>query len=169
MQSEAEIKMAEENPPGDEEFQILSRCSRERVYLRINSNSATHTEDQDRDHEHGGQSRGSLNSSLQDDSTDELTQALDMIMDRSGDFHDPSHESFLNKPPICKAVELGEYSTVRSLLDAGFDISSKDSDGNSPLHLAISLKLYEIMQLLLSRNCPLDTCNTIGYTPLHMA
>ncbi|XP_055955630.1 ankyrin-1-like [Patella vulgata] len=157
-----------ERPPVEDDLKILSRSSKEKIYLRINSSTGADVSD-DETRSGAASSSGSFKRKLQNEPTDEVTLALDQIMDRAGDPHNSSMDMFLTKPPICKAVEIGQLSAVRSLLDAGFDNTAKDCDGNSPLHLAVCLKLYEIMQLLLDRNSPLDSCNIVGYTPLHMA
>lgn len=62
------------------------------------------------------------------------------------------------KLALNRAAERGKTTTVRLLLDAGFDIAFKGTRewGSTPLHIASWHGQAEVVELLLSRGAPLD-------------
>jgi ankyrin repeat protein len=53
--------------------------------------------------------------------------------------------------------------------EMGLDIDSIDSNGDTPLHLAVASKQKSSVRFLLSLNAELNIKNNNGETPLHTA
>lgn len=58
-------------------------------------------------------------------------------------------------------------STIKAIL--GKDTNISDSDGNTPLHIAVQNNKESILKMLISSGYPLNTRNSDGYTPLAIA
>ena len=65
----------------------------------------------------------------------------------------------------------GEISSqiCRILIDGGADVTSRDKEGNTPLHWASRAGHSGMLSMLLSMSCPLDAQNDEGETALHWA
>jgi ankyrin repeat protein len=66
------------------------------------------------------------------------------------------------------SVQAPASGLVRSLLERGADVNARNGAGNTPLHLAVYLGLYEVVQILLMRGAEPNTKNNMGKTPLHL-
>lgn len=64
--------------------------------------------------------------------------------------------NFLGQTPLFMAVQSDNEAVTAQLLDAGADISVKDSMGNSVLHLAVERESIPIAALLLARGAHVD-------------
>lgn len=53
--------------------------------------------------------------------------------------------------------------------EMGLDIDAVDSNGDTPLHLAVQFKQASSLRFLLSMNAELNITNKQGRTPLHIA
>ncbi|XP_066588424.1 uncharacterized protein [Prorops nasuta] len=67
--------------------------------------------------------------------------------------------------PLHKCIFHGDVKMLSSLIRT-HDISQKDKQGNTPLHLAIMLGRKECVQLLLAHGAPLKVKNLAGWSPL---
>ncbi len=72
------------------------------------------------------------------------------------------------------AVKQGKIDWIRELLDAGADLSMRDSEGRGPVHWAVERSLFaedagEIVKLLLERGADVNAADNRGWTPLHLA
>lgn len=57
----------------------------------------------------------------------------------------------------------------RLLIECGADVTSRDAQGNTPVHWAARAGHSEVLGLLLLKSCPLDVQNDAGETALHWA
>jgi len=72
--------------------------------------------------------------------------------------------------PIHDAAQQGDLAQVTALLEGNRQlVSSKDIDGNTPLHLAVMGGHKEVEALLLAREAGVNAKNNTGDTPLHLA
>jgi len=69
---------------------------------------------------------------------------------------------------IHMAVRRGDANKVKDLLKHE-DVSSRDKQGNTALHLAAALGSLELVELLLEAGSAVDAQNKFGWTPLHFA
>ncbi len=72
------------------------------------------------------------------------------------------------------AIKQGDKDWLRQLLDAGADLSMRDSEGRGPLHWAVERSLFaedaaQILKLLLERGADVNSADSRGWTPLHFA
>ena len=79
-----------------------------------------------------------------------------------------------SSPAFCDAIhdaaKAGDLATVTALLNANPNlVSSKDSDGDTPLHIAAYKGYKDIAKLLLGKGADVNAKNEDGDTPLHMA
>lgn len=58
--------------------------------------------------------------------------------------------------------------TIKLLLSHGANITAKNADGNTPLHLAVLTSAWEVVQLLLRHGADLDRRNQNGETPMDL-
>jgi len=72
-------------------------------------------------------------------------------------------------PPLHLAIETGNLSIVRYLIDNGADVNGKDWAGDTPLHKAASEGYREIMSYLVSKGADIRSRNKFQSTPLHHA
>jgi len=71
---------------------------------------------------------------------------------------------------IHRALREDNQDHAKALLEEGLDLSSTDSFGNTPLHLAVALNQSENVALLLEHGADVRTVNVKnGTTPLHDA
>ncbi|KAL7498166.1 hypothetical protein ACHAWT_007846 [Skeletonema menzelii] len=57
----------------------------------------------------------------------------------------------------------------RVLIDSGADVTSRDKEGNTPVHWAARAGHSGMLNMFLSKSCPLDAQNDEGETALHWA
>jgi uncharacterized sulfatase len=75
-----------------------------------------------------------------------------------------------SRDSIHAAVSLGDVDKVRSCLEKGADVNTKDpEDGRTALHVAAGNKRKEVAELLLSRGADINAKDGEGYTPLYYA
>lgn len=68
------------------------------------------------------------------------------------------------------AVKKNLHECVRTLLENGIKINSRDSQNNTPLILAVANKKYLVVEELLSHpDCDVNAQNSEGWTALHYA
>jgi ankyrin repeat protein len=76
-------------------------------------------------------------------------------------------------PPIEKllkdAQETGEVEPVKTALDAGLDIETRDSSGRSLLRLAVMGNHRDLVEMLIDKNAQVNTADWLGETPLMSA
>lgn len=79
-----------------------------------------------------------------------------------------------------RAAQYGTTSLSQTLLEHGADVSLKDNEGNTPLHLFIrsmtpaverqdALEIRQFLQICLDHGADIDAQNNQGETPLHLA
>jgi ankyrin repeat protein len=59
--------------------------------------------------------------------------------------------------------------TVELLLANRADVNARDTDGDTPLHLAVNLNDKDLVKLLLANKADVNARGNIGWTPLHRA
>lgn len=69
--------------------------------------------------------------------------------------------------PIHLAAEDGDVECVRTLIEAGADVSTRNKKQQTPLHLAALSQCPELIELLLKHNANPNDTDTDGRTPLH--
>lgn len=67
---------------------------------------------------------------------------------------------------LFEAVELGHINKVKSLIDQGADLESRDLAKNTPLHIACMVGDLEIAKLLIEKGADVNAINDNGFTPL---
>lgn len=67
------------------------------------------------------------------------------------------------------AVRLSDAERVRSCLEKGADVNTKDAAGLTPLHVAVNNKRRDVAELLISKRADLDARDKDGSTPLVLA
>ena len=69
------------------------------------------------------------------------------------------------------AAWFGALGKIKKLVsEHGCDIMARDSDGNTPLHIAALADREEVVRELVSKfRCPVDCASSDGRTPLHLA
>jgi ankyrin repeat protein len=70
---------------------------------------------------------------------------------------------------IHSAVLSGHLGTVKSFIDHGTDVSSRDEDGWMPIHLAAGHGDLEITKLLLDKGADISSRTNKGWMPIHFA
>jgi ankyrin repeat protein len=73
------------------------------------------------------------------------------------------------KTTLHKAAEEGKAETVRSLLDQGEDVNSKNAGNKTALDLATSKGHLDVVRLLIEQGATVDSRDRFGWTPLHKA
>lgn len=67
------------------------------------------------------------------------------------------------------AVSSGNEAMVKTLIDAGANVSAQTYDGVTPLHNAAADNSVELAKLLLGAGADAKSCNSDNETPLHVA
>ncbi|KAI6766040.1 hypothetical protein HG530_007110 [Fusarium avenaceum] len=75
----------------------------------------------------------------------------------------------LGRSPTHFACLGGLIEVVQQLLEAGVDLTIKDSEGNTPLIISAHKGFNDIVELLLTHGADVSAQNLSGYTALHMA
>ena len=73
------------------------------------------------------------------------------------------------QPSFRQAVKQADLDRIRSLLDAGADVDTRNQAGLTPLHLAASLGHREVAEVLLDHFAKVDAETVGGWMPLHLA
>ncbi|CAH1396363.1 unnamed protein product [Nezara viridula] len=107
--------------------------------------------------------------------TDDVRTKLMVLLKNSSpsliqevDFSPMIYKGF-NGASLINAVESDNVTLVKSMLEEGASIQSKDLYGNTALHAAASRGNTEISELLVKRGADVGAKNKIGWTPLHKA
>ena len=72
----------------------------------------------------------------------------------------------LSSPELHRAIQQGDVDTWTRLLKTGTDITIRDPDGNTPLHLAALNGNRKLVSVLLDRGAEVDAQNEANATPL---
>ena len=70
---------------------------------------------------------------------------------------------------LLSAATFGNTEIVKTYLDMGFPVTTKDDEGFSLLHRAAWGGHVTTMRLLIKRECDVDSIDASGRTPLHLA
>jgi len=68
-----------------------------------------------------------------------------------------------------KAARRGDLQRVKSLVEKGADVNTRDNDGETPLHEAASEGYLEVARFLVERGADVNAKDNHGLTPLHAA
>ena len=82
-----------------------------------------------------------------------------------------SASKYTMKLAMQSAIESGDFSTIKSLIDDGFDIETRLSCGQTPLGLAVKLGNFSVSRLLLQKgansevplSCSEDSKTILGW------
>ena len=69
-------------------------------------------------------------------------------------------------PPLTWAAMMGQTDAVELLLQHGADISGRNRDGNTALHLAVFLGRAETVERLVKNGADVNAKNDDGATPV---
>lgn len=72
-------------------------------------------------------------------------------------------------PSLHQAIEQEARDTIQTCLDRGDDINESDSMGQTPLHISVQRRSFELFTLLLNRGAQIELFNGNGNTALHEA
>ena len=73
----------------------------------------------------------------------------------------------IKRTPLHEAVWYGQFEAVKFLIENGADVSAKDIDGDTPLHVAASSsRLSEIAKFLIEKGADINNKNYKGISPL---
>ena len=81
----------------------------------------------------------------------------------------------VTKPPICQFAEAGDVRSIEELLSTSHEssssdlVSTRDSHGQTPLHLAALEAKIEVVKLLLNYKADVHVRDKNNWTPLHCA
>ena len=75
----------------------------------------------------------------------------------------------IREPIICEAAEFGAAETLKMILKAGVSIEERDSDGNTPLHRAVTFANFDTINFLLKNHASLQATNNAGQNALDLA
>jgi ankyrin repeat protein len=67
---------------------------------------------------------------------------------------------------LIETIEKGDIEAVKQHLAAGADVSAKDEEGLTPLHLAASWGHKEVAELLIGKCADVNAKDNNGVTPL---
>lgn len=87
---------------------------------------------------------------------------------QDADFSPMIYKGF-NGASLINAVESDNVTLVKSMLEEGAPLQSKDIYGNTALHEAASRGNTEISELLVKRGADVRAKNKVGWSPLHKA
>jgi ankyrin repeat protein len=72
-------------------------------------------------------------------------------------------------PELTRAVQGGDATLVRSLLQRKADVNAREADGTTPLHWAVRADRQELIRMLLVAGADARAANRYGVTPLALA
>ncbi len=67
------------------------------------------------------------------------------------------------------AVELGDTGWIKELAKGGIDVNVQNSEGQTPLHVAVIEQKLNVVQTLLREGADVNVTTASGYSPLHLA
>lgn len=70
---------------------------------------------------------------------------------------------------LAKATIASDIAEIKSLLDAGADINTRDALGRTPLHMAAFFGNTKTTEFLIANGADLNARDLVGMTPLHIA
>ncbi|XP_033751615.1 POTE ankyrin domain family member G-like [Pecten maximus] len=70
---------------------------------------------------------------------------------------------------LWSAVDKGNLTTVRAMIDHGMDVNTSDMHGNLVLHTAVIWQSSEMVKELIDAGADVNRQNDNGQTPLHLA
>ncbi|XP_039610932.1 L-asparaginase-like [Polypterus senegalus] len=70
---------------------------------------------------------------------------------------------------MCSSASQGDILSVNEHIREGADVMTKDSDGRTPLHLAVASNKMEMVKFLLSKRANIHCKDNFGDTPLRDA
>jgi ankyrin repeat protein len=76
---------------------------------------------------------------------------------------------FIREPIICEAAEFGVPEVLDKLLRDGVSIEERDSEGNTPLHRAVTFANADAIDFLMRHRASLEATNNKGLNALDMA
>lgn len=74
-----------------------------------------------------------------------------------------------DEPPLHEAAKQGELEELKTLLDSGISVHSKNSEGATPLHWAAFKGHVAVAKELLKRGANINATTKKGSTPLRLA
>jgi ankyrin repeat protein len=77
-----------------------------------------------------------------------------------------SLDGYKSKTILFESSKHSKLNNVKILVESGAKIDSLDGNGSTPLHVAISVKNYDIAYYLIKSGASLNVKNKWGYTPL---
>ncbi|RAV30109.1 ankyrin repeat domain-containing protein [Sinomicrobium soli] len=82
--------------------------------------------------------------------------------------HKTSVKKLPDVSPFCLAISKGDLTTVKKLIELGYDVNEK-SEGLTPLMYAARYNKVEIIKVLIANGAKLKTKNEKGFTALKYA
>ena len=70
---------------------------------------------------------------------------------------------------LWKSCEEGYFNNIKNLSEKGFDLNTKNSNGDTPLHVAVKNRNFEIVEFLVFTGIEKEPVNNQGITPLCIA
>lgn len=74
-----------------------------------------------------------------------------------------------HKTTVLTAIEKGDYTLAEKLISEGASLATKDSDGDSALHVAIRQQARGVYSMLLEHGADPNACNRQGSAAMHLA
>jgi ankyrin repeat protein len=75
-------------------------------------------------------------------------------------------DGYKSKTILFESSKHSKLNNVKILVEAGAKIDAANSSGNTPLHVAIAVKNYDIAFYLIKNGASLSTKDKWGYTPI---
>ena len=82
-------------------------------------------------------------------------------------FHSSYKSSLYHSLGLLSGVCKGHFDVRKTLLTNGAHSGIQDSDGDTPLHDAISKRRDDLIGILLEYNADVATCNNNGFNSIH--